>query len=265
MSGFVASAVRQGVARANGKRRRVERETCEDASSDHHVEPSTPLASCQSEAITPDTPRMGGDTAASISISSDETPCKPSYKRRTEDSPKPADRYRIVEQNGVEVSNPHKFCLKPPFWRRWRANHYARLADDIRSRYDPVPIAREFGLTVEEVRAVFYAVVCKPLYHAKEAVGRGEEGIMELAAAYTQYGTPTRRWREGTGRTMVGGELDSVADGYVVVVGEMSGNKYSLGLDGLSEADVEYLRDALAEEELRVLGLPVNGEARVLK
>ncbi|KAI6869217.1 hypothetical protein KC343_g12690 [Hortaea werneckii] len=241
MNGIVADAVRKGVERTDQTRSFGRHEMIDLCDDDEDTNPTAPPL--------PSTP-------PAFVQQLDEPPAAP-HKTAEEELPQPsesADRYSTIARNGVEISNSHKFCLKPPFWKRWTAAQYAQFADDIRAQFDPVPFAREWGIPVEEVRAVFYAVVCNPLYDAEEATRRGEEGVMRLMEFAKRHGTPTRR-RGKPGGKRVRGEFDGVKDGQVVVIGEATGNKYEISREELSQVDEEYLQHAMGEDGLSLLGI----------
>ncbi|KAI7287311.1 hypothetical protein KC345_g656 [Hortaea werneckii] len=246
MIGFVADAVRKGVERTNKARSPAPPEMidlCDDEEED------------QGEDMNPTVPPLPSTPLTSVQ-QLNEPPAAP-HKTAEEELPQPsvsADRYSTIARNGVEISNSHKFCLKPPFWKRWTAAHYAQFADHLRAHFDPVPFARQWGIPVEEVRAVFYAVVCNPLYDAEEATRRGEEGGMRLMEVAKQYGTPTRRWGKPGGKR-IRGEFDGVKDGQVVVIGEATGNEYRVSREELSQVDEEYLQHAMGDDGLSLLGI----------
>ncbi|KAI7471227.1 hypothetical protein KC351_g12220 [Hortaea werneckii] len=241
MIGFVADAVRKGVERTEQTRSSAPQETIDLCDDDEDTTPTAPPL--------PSTPPTSVQQL-------DEPPAAP-HKTSEEELPQPsasADRYSTIARNGVEISNSHKFCLKPPFWKRWTAAHYAQFADYLRAQFDPVPLARQWGITVEEIRAVFYAVVCNPLYDAEEATRRGEEGVMRLMEFAKRYGTPTRRGGKPGGKR-VRGEFDGVENGQVVVIGEATGKQYCISREELSQVDEEYLQHAMGEEGLSSLGI----------
>lgn len=163
--------------------------------------------------------------------------------------PEIADRYvpRTSTAEGIDYTNLRLFCLKPPFWRRWSSKTYLDFAETLRLQFDPIPFAREHCMPVEEVRAVFSALVCNPLYDAKEARRRGEDGVEEMMALYNRFGTPRRPWGG-----KVWGELDGVEKGVVRLVCA-DGSKGQVGVGELSELDVKYLQDTLAENDASML------------
>ncbi|KAI7542586.1 hypothetical protein KC331_g7894 [Hortaea werneckii] len=242
MNGIVAGAIRKGVERANEERRVGTHEMidlCDDDDEDiDHTAPSVP-------STPPTSIQQLDDPPAAPHKTTEEELSQPSES---------ADRYSTIARNGVEIKNSHNFCLKPPFWERWSAAHYAQFADDLRAQFDPVPFARQWGIPVEEVRAVFYAVVCNPLYDAEEATRRGEEGVVGLMEFAKRHGTPTRRWGKQGGKR-VRGEFDGIKNGQVVVIGEATGNEYCISPGELSKLDEEYLRHAMGEDSLALLGI----------
>ncbi|KAI7182520.1 hypothetical protein KC343_g12529 [Hortaea werneckii] len=241
MNGIVADAARKGVERTNNTRSVAPHEMIDLCDDDEEINstappvPSTPRTSDQQLDEPPEAPRK----------TTEEEPPQPSES---------ADRYSTIARDGVEIKNPHRFCLKPPFWKRWTAAQYAQFADEIRAHFDPVPFAREWRIPVEEVRAVFYAVVCNPLYDAEEATRRGEGGVMRLMEVAKKYGTPTRRWGKPGGKRVLG-EFDGVKNGQVVVIGEATGNEYHISREELSQVDEEYLQHAIGGDGLSLLGI----------
>ncbi|KAK0934614.1 hypothetical protein LTR29_013815 [Friedmanniomyces endolithicus] len=170
----------------------------------------------------------------------------------------------------IEYTNPQKFSLKPPYWKRWTPQHYARFAEHLQSQFDPLPFAREQNLPVDEVMHCFTSVVCKPLWDADTALRKGEEGMVAQMEAVGKYGTPLRWWGrevrdEGTvvGGRRVFGELTGVERG-VVVLATGEGSKCSLRLVNLGEEDVGFLKGMLSGRDRGVLweghavGLPYS-------
>ncbi|GAB1739257.1 hypothetical protein NU219Hw_g4005t1 [Hortaea werneckii] len=241
MNGIIADAVRKGVERTNKTRSIAPHEMIDLCDDDEDINSTAPPL--------PSTPPTSVQQL-------DEPPAAP-HKTSEEELPQPsesADRYNTIARDGVETRNSHRFCLKPPFWKRWSAAHYAQFADDLRAQFDPVPFARQWGIPVEEVRAVFYAVVCNPLYDAEEATRRGEEGVVRLMEFAKRHGTPTRRWGKQGGKRVLG-EFDGIKNGQVVVIGEATGKKYCISPEELSKLDEEYLRHAMGEDSLSSLGI----------
>lgn len=157
----------------------------------------------------------------------------------------------------VEYSNPQKFCVKPAFWRRWSSGMYASFASDLRRQFDPVPFAREHGIPVNEVQQVFSTVVCNPLYDAKEARRRGEEGLQELFDLFNKYATPSRWWSKDESE-MVRGELADIEEGVVIVTARKTGAKVNILAEHLSVADVKYLKATVDAHEMETLNLGVT-------
>ena len=123
----------------------------------------------------------------------------------------------------------------------------------MRSQFDPLPFARQTGLPVDEVEHVFSALVCNPLYSAKEATKRGEEGMFEMMEFYAKYGTQTRQWgKDEEGAKQIRGELHDVGPGLVEVILE-DGAKDRLKLSELSRSDIKYLKETLTDEHKGVL------------
>ncbi|KAK1062984.1 hypothetical protein LTR74_009808 [Friedmanniomyces endolithicus] len=169
----------------------------------------------------------------------------------------------------IEYTNPQKFSLKPPYWKRWTPQHYARFAEHLQAQFDPLPFAREQNLPVDEVMHCFTSVVCKPLWDADTACRKGEEGMVAQMEAVGKYGTPSRWWGREVrdGERVVGrrvfGELTGVERGLVVLAtGE--GSKCCLRLVDLGEEDVGFLKGMLSERDRGVLweghavGLPYS-------
>ena len=155
---------------------------------------------------------------------------------------------------GVEYKDPQQFSIKPAYWRRWEPAQYHSFATHLREWFDPAPFAYEHGVLVEEVRAVFTAVVCRPLWDAAEAKKRGEEGIQHLFHLYNTYSTPSRSWgKKGVKKVL--GEFADVEDGKVVLIGKLSGNKYEMRLGDMSEADLEWLEENVTSKQRRTMGM----------
>ena len=110
----------------------------------------------------------------------------------------------------------------------------------MRSQFDPVPFAKEFGLPVDEVTHVLSGLVCNTLYFAKRATKRGEDGMNQILNMYVANGTPTQPWgklEDGKARLM--GELSGVAMRTVEII-LRNGNKYAVQLSQLSDVDIKY-------------------------
>jgi len=169
--------------------------------------------------------------------------------------PELADRYvpKTSSLDGVEYTNPRKFCLKPAYWRKWSQKTYVDFAETLRLQFDPVPFARDHNIPVAEVQAVFSAIVCNPLYRAGAASKRGEEGIQKLIEYEKEYGTPQRPWGQPAANgSRVLGELAGVKPGAVMLVRD-NGSKHEITVAELNEVDVKYLKATLVEEDLRLL------------
>ncbi|TKA62147.1 hypothetical protein B0A55_10761 [Friedmanniomyces simplex] len=139
---------------------------------------------------------------------------------------------------GVEYTNPQKFSLKPPYWKRWSPQQYARFAEHLRGQFDPRPFAQEQGLPVEEIMHCFTSVVCNPLWDADVALRRGEEGMVAQMEAVGKYGTPSRSYGREKG---------------VVVLAIENGSKYRMRLVDLVEDDVKFLKELLSAKDKEVL------------
>ncbi|KAK4546560.1 hypothetical protein LTR36_001777 [Oleoguttula mirabilis] len=177
--------------------------------------------------------------------------------------PELADQYvlRVSTIEQVEYLNARKFCVKPACWKRWTASDYASFADDLRQQFDPVSLARQRGIPVDEVQQVFSAIVCNPLYDAAEATRRGEEGMQQIFDLYNKYGTPSRvHGKDGAKR--IKGELAGIEQGVVVITGTTTGNKYKLPAEQLSEADLEYLEATVTGGEMELLRVGVTNASR---
>ncbi|KAK0262998.1 hypothetical protein B0A54_03871 [Friedmanniomyces endolithicus] len=169
----------------------------------------------------------------------------------------------------IEYTNPQKFSLKPPYWKRWTPQHYARFAEHLQSQFDPLPFAREQNLPVDEVMHCFTSVVCQPLWDADTACRKGEEGMVAQMEAVGKFGTPSRWWGREVrdGERVVGrrvfGELTGVERG-VVALATGDGSKCCLRLVDLGEEDVGFLKGMLSERDRGVLweghavGLPYS-------
>ncbi|KAK3066273.1 hypothetical protein LTR53_017450 [Teratosphaeriaceae sp. CCFEE 6253] len=194
-------------------------------------------------------------TTPQPSTPSAESDCTPTHPTGLYAIPELATRYipQTSTADNVEYTNPQKFGIKPPYWKRWTPAHYGRFAEHLRSQFDPVPFAQEYQLPVEEVQHVFTSIVCDPLYDADEAIRRGEEGMVAIFSLSNKYGTPSRHW----GRVIeegkkVYGELAEVKTG-VVVLTTVAGNKKAILLTDLVGEDVVYLKQALSEKDKAVL------------
>ncbi|KAK1058276.1 hypothetical protein LTR33_013438 [Friedmanniomyces endolithicus] len=174
--------------------------------------------------------------------------------------PEIASRFipRTSTAENIEYTNPQKFSLKPPYWKRWTPQHYARFAEHLQSQFDPLPFAREQNLPVDEVMHCFNSLVCNPLWDADTAQRKGEKGMVAQMEAVGKYGTPSRWWgrevREGervVGRRVFG-ELTGVEKG-VVVLATGEGSKCCLRLVDLGEEDVGFLKGMLSERDRGVL------------
>lgn len=149
-----------------------------------------------------------------VAAASLPTPTQTPQKKTFQKILDTADRYVPMTVDGIEIKNPMEFCLKPAYWNRWAPKLYSEFAEHLRRSFAPATFAERNGLTVEEVQAVFSAVVCSPLYAAAEATKRGEEGMMEIFEAYNRYGTPVRGWGE---KREIVAELTAVENGNVVL------------------------------------------------
>ena len=213
------------------------------------VIPTTPLRQMSPGA--PATPTAPARPARTLPIS-DNTP---QDERTLYELPELAERYVLKTSiaEAVEYSNPHKFCLRPAYWRKWESRHYSKFAEHLRAQFDPIPFAQETGLPVEEVQHMFTALVCNPLNFPKEAKKRGEEGMQEILELYQKYGTLVRSWgKHEKGEKKVTGELYSVELGVVNIILD-SGSMGEVKICELSAADVEYLKETLTKEENRKL------------
>ncbi|KAK0944773.1 hypothetical protein LTR29_003786 [Friedmanniomyces endolithicus] len=206
---------------------------------------------------TPDQDQLASQSTAQPPPVSEDTP--PS-SRPLHQIPELAQRFipQTSTAENIEYTNPQKFSLKPPYWKRWTPSHYARFAEHLQAQFDPRPFAQEQNLPVDEVMHCFTSVVCAPLWDADTALRRGEEGMVAQMEAVGKYGTPSRWWgrevREG-GRVVgrrVFGELSGVEKGVVeLVTGE--GEKCCLRLVELGEEDVGFLKGMLSERDRGVL------------
>lgn len=135
---------------------------------------------------------------------------------------------------------------------------YVELAEDLRMQYDPVPFARAHGITVEEVRHVYHAMVCNPMYAAKEAAKRGEEGMMEIVEMYRngENAAVARPWgreeHEGGEKRWLG-EITGVKREGVEITLARSGLKRVLSLKEMGAKDRKYLKEILTEGDKNLL------------
>ena len=221
---------------------------------------TTPLShtgsDCDTEVISPRIPTEG--TSPTVHSPADVTASPSTYGLPTPDTtpqknkglyavPELADRYvpKTSTAEGVVYKDPKNFSLKPTFWKKWEDSDYAKFAEHLRLQFDPIPFARESGLSVEEIKHVFSALVCNPLYFAVEAKKRGEEGIKQIMEAYNEFGTPMRPWGKGEkGAKKVTGELHNVQAGAIELILE-NGSKGEMKLSDMSDTDIKYLKDTL--------------------
>ena len=161
--------------------------------------------------------------------------------------PRYVPRYSL--EDGVEYVNPRIFGLKPAFWKRWEPKHYIAMAEELRYAFDPVPLAQRLKVPVEEVQHVFTSLLINPLYNAKEARKRGEDGMCEIFDAHNKYATPTRPWGKvgEKGAKRVFGELTGVAKSTVMLTLK-NGAKHQLGLSECGKEDIKYLRETLSRK-----------------
>ena len=156
----------------------------------------------------------------------------------------------------VEYSNPQKFSIKPPYWKRWTPPHYARFADHLRAQFNPTLFAQEYDIPIDEVQHVFWSLVCKPLYEAGEASKRGEEGMVAIIEMANKGGAQFRHWCGATDPNdktkSILGELAGVEKGKVILTSS-AGNKRVLRLDDLGDDDIAYLRKTLDKNDAGVL------------
>ncbi|KAK5118361.1 hypothetical protein LTR62_002875 [Meristemomyces frigidus] len=145
----------------------------------------------------------------------------------------------------VEYTNPQKFSIKPPFWKRWSPKLYSTFAQHLLEQFDPLPFAREHNLPVDEVQHVLTALITRPLHSAEEAARRGEEGIQSMFDLANKFGIKCRRWGRGEDNdTRFYAELAGVEKQIVVLTTE-AGFKQTLRLDQLSGEDIQYLQTQL--------------------
>lgn len=267
MRSAIAAAVGRGVDKNNKKRKRVD---------EFDLTESTTVTAAPKTPTNAQTPQRTHDKTIDLQSLPDttvtnapETPTSARTPQRTQDKtidlqslPELASRYipRYSTEAGVDYVNPQKFCLKPPIWKKWTGREYEQLANELRSQFDPVPFAREHNLPVNEVQQVFSAVVINPLYHAAEAKRRGEAGMQEIMELHNAYGTPNRVWGKPGGKR-ARGELTVVEEGAVVLALRLSGNKFTMKADELSDLDIKYLVDTLTAEDKCTLWKEAREEA----
>ncbi|KAK3058846.1 hypothetical protein LTR09_000411 [Extremus antarcticus] len=197
------------------------------------------------------TPTPQRDTPMADTPSAETSAPTPQKERALYDIPEIAERYvPQLSDADVLLRDPQTFALKPAFWRRWKGPRYALFAEYLRLHFDPVPFAQKTGLPVEEVNHVFSTLVCNPLYDAKEAGKRGEEGMQEIFEMYRERGAVSRGWGKTDAKQL--GELGGVEAGKVQLILE-DGSKASMEAEELSEVDVKYLRQTLTKEDRRMV------------
>ncbi|KAK5686960.1 hypothetical protein LTS10_001096 [Elasticomyces elasticus] len=185
-----------------------------------------------------------------------EAPIVPLSDRKLHDIPEPiADRYLPkISPDGVVMRDPGKFStVKPTYWKRWTPNQYLQFLEYHRETFDPVPLAKEMGMPVEEVQCLHNALVCNPLYDAGEAAKRGEKGVLDVMNLSVT--TPPRFWgakSKKDGPPRVKGELTGVEKGVVKLI-MRTGHVYTMQISDLVREDVKYLLSNLREKDKRVL------------
>ncbi|KAK4502764.1 hypothetical protein PRZ48_006190 [Zasmidium cellare] len=147
---------------------------------------------------------------------------------------------------GVEFKNPDKFCIKPPFYRRWQPQDYINLAEFMRYQFDPIPFARAADKPVEEINLIASRLIFNPLYNASEAMKRGQEGLDEVLAAFKEGGTISRSWGHDKN---IKGELDGVKTGGEIRLVCDDGSLDYLKIDQLDPTDTKYLDNTLSQRD----------------
>ena len=156
--------------------------------------------------------------------------------------------------DGFDVRNPHAFCMKPAFWQSWSGARYARFATWLLNTIDASDFALMENIPVEEVQQVFSTLVTKPLYDAREAMKRGEEGMREMFEFHAKEGTQARMWRQGVaGQKAFRGEIQGVDKGIVKVIVCHEGSLRGLPVRELGVEDKKYLKTVLRKEEWRMV------------
>lgn len=162
-------------------------------------------------------------------------------------SPRYVPTYVSPDSN-TKLRDPKQFCIKPPFWRRWPAARYTRLANHLRENFDPVPFAEQEHLTVEEVQHVFNAVVTEPLSDEAEKIcGVAEKRMVRVFQAMNDRGVQMRVWSGG-----LRGEFVGVRPGVVQLVGEV-GEMLEARFEDLSKENKQYVLGLVGEEEMAKL------------
>jgi len=184
--------------------------------------------------------------------------------------PEIADRFVPKRDlaDGIEFTNPERFRLRPAHYHEWTAGQYARMAEDVRTQYDPTSLAIEEGIPLDEVKHVFSFVVMNPLYWLKEASARHYAGMRKAIEAKEAFGTPVRPWgkavktkvkleREGKQIErevfkQIRGELSRVGVGCVELILDDRSKKV-LGFEDLVHADEKYLEATLTKPDIKKL------------
>jgi len=220
------------------------------------------LTECAHEAsATPSLPRSSisirQPSQSGVSSNADTLPKQ--AKKPLQDIPELHPRYvpkYIDPASRIALKDPKRFCVKPPYWRRWKTSQYHDLAEDLRQQWDPVPFATKHSLTVEEVRAVFTATVCDPLYDAPEKARKAIEGGMEdMFDSFNNHGTQPRIWTNNNG-IQIKAEFTRIEKGKVQLLladGRVKNGDFAR----LSAGDQEYLREMVREDDLQV---PLGGD-----
>lgn len=249
-------------AKAGSKRKRAEDEAidlCNDDDSEPTASPANqqnkrPRTEEKAAKLSPQhTPRntlqASPEAAPPTQLPTPEnTPQKP---KSLYDYPELAEQHihKISHLEGVEITNPRKFSLRPAFWKKWRPSEYRALIEEVETQFDPTPLSRKIDRPVNEIKHVFNAVFANSLYDWEQAAKRGEEGMKELFAQMNDQAslTSSRRWGPNKDGRHVFGKLREVETDLVKIEGEKSGNVYDLGMDELSDADKKYLKCELME------------------
>ncbi len=144
------------------------------------------------------------------------------------------------------------FSIKPAQWQKWTAKEYSALAKTLQTAFDANHFGVQHGKSVEEVLAVFGAVVCRPLQDAAEANRRGTAGMGSLFELFSKHGTPVRSWAVGTASEGKG-RLTKTERADTVVVLKENGGALKIPYQHLVKNDWEFLDGVLEGSDRSIL------------
>lgn len=211
----------------------------------HTAGPTTPLPTSSAN------PQQSSQFRATPSTSPPPEQTSSPLKDIPQIHPRYAQEY-VDTASKVVLKDPKRFCVKPPYWHRWKTSQYHDLIEDLRRQWDPTPFAAKHNVTVEEVRAVFTATVCDPLYNAPEEARKSIEGRMEdKFDMFNKHGTQPRIWTNDQGRK-IKAEFTGVEKGMVQLLRE-DGTLVKGLFKRLSAGNQEYVREMIGGDDLRIL------------